>query len=136
MVHLIVGKKGTGKTKALLDRVHQAVENEHGNIVFINRGSRHMFDLSHDVRLIDAEELGIDTFCAFEGFIKGILSQNYDITHIFVDSLFKIVQDDYAALPEFIGCLEKIAEGSPLNFTITISADRSELPDAVEEYIA
>lgn len=136
MVHLIVGRKGTGKTKALLDRVNEAVQNEHGNIVFINRGQRHMFDLSHDVRLIDADQLGIDTFCAFEGFIKGILSQNYDITHIFVDSLFKIVSDDYAGLPEFFGRLEKIAEGNALSFTITISADREELPEAVEEYIA
>lgn len=136
MVHLIVGRKGTGKTKALLDRVNEAVQNEHGNIVFINRGQRHMFDLSHDVRLIDADQLGIDTFCAFEGFIKGILSQNYDITHIFVDSLFKIVSDDYAGLPEFIGRLEKIADGNALSFTITISAGREELPEEVEEYIA
>lgn len=136
MVHLIVGKKGTGKTKALLDRVHEAVEKEHGSIVFVNSGQRHMFDLSHDVRLIDAAELGIDSYCAFEGFIKGILSQNYDISHIFVDSLYKIVRDDYAGLPEFIERLNQVAEGSGLSFTITISADQTELPDAVEAYIA
>lgn len=135
MVKLIVGKKGSGKTKAMLEIVNNAVDVEHGNVVFIARENRHMFDINHGARLVDVAEGGIADFSEFRGFIKGIMSQNYDITHIFIDSLLKIVanSDDLAA---FVGELDSICKGNDIKFTITLSAEKEELPEEILKYIA
>ena len=135
MVNLIVGKKGTGKTKMMLDRVNEAINTAHGNIVFINSGDRHKLQLNYAIRLIDSSEYAIKTYREFICFLNGALSQNYDITHIFVDSLFKVVDDDIKRLDEFVDELDKIAKDKNINFTITISADKSELPEKVYGYI-
>lgn len=136
MINLIVGKKGTGKTKMMLDSVNSAVNSEHGNIVFINSGDRHVYQLNYAVRLIDSSEYSIKTYREFICFLNGALSQNYDITHIFIDSLFKVVNDDIENLKDFIGKIDKIATEKNINFTITISADKSELPEDVYKFIA
>ena len=135
MVKLIVGKKGSGKTKAMLDSVNNAVDVEHGNVVFIARENRHMFDINHGARLVDVAEGGIADFSEFRGFIKGIMSQNYDITHIYIDSILKIVADG-AGLVNFVNTLDDICKGNDIKFTITISADKSELPAEIEKFIA
>ncbi len=135
MVNLIVGKKGSGKTKAMLDTVALALNNENGDIVFINHGDRHIYHLNHSVRLIDIEEYGIKTFSEFKSFINGALSQNYDISHIFIDSLFKVVPEGHDGLADFVNELGKISDDYAVDFTITISADKSELPESVYEYI-
>ncbi|MBC8596579.1 twitching motility protein PilT [Qingrenia yutianensis] len=135
MVNLIVGKKGTGKTKMMLDRVNEAIDTAHGNVVFINSGDRHVYQLNYAVRLIDAAEYAIKTYNEFICFINGALSQNYDITHIFVDSLFKVVDDDIKGLDGFIEKIDKIAKDKNINFTITVSAAKSELPEKVYGYI-
>lgn len=136
MINLIVGKKGTGKTKMMLDSVNSAVNSEHGNIVFINSGDRHVYQLNYAVRLIDSSEYSIKTYREFICFLNGALSQNYDITHIFIDSLFKVVNDDIENLKDFIDKIDKIATEKNINFTITISADKSELPEDVYKFIA
>ncbi len=135
MIKLIVGKKGSGKTKALIDGVNEALKTENGNIVFICNGDRHILDINHSIRLIDVENTDTETFRIFKAFICGILSQNYDITSLFIDSLFKIVPDDKDNLADFISDLDKIAEDSNVKFTICISADKSELPEAIYKYI-
>lgn len=135
MVNLIVGKKGTGKTKTMLDKVNEAINTAHGNIVFINSGDRHTLQLNYAIRLIDSSEYAIKTYREFICFLNGALSQNYDITHIFVDSLFKVVNDEKEKLGEFIDEIDKIAKDKNINFTITVSADKSELPEAVYGYI-
>lgn len=134
MVKLIVGKKGSGKTKAMLDSVNNAVDIEHGNVVFIARENRHMFDVKNGVRLVDVAEGGIANFCEFRGFIKGIMSQNYDITHIYIDSLLKIVAKE-DGLVDFVNTLDEICKDNDIKFTITISADKSELPAEIDKYI-
>jgi len=134
MVKLIVGKKGSGKTKAMLESVNSAVDIEHGNVVFIARENRHMFDINHGARLVDVAEGGIADFSEFRGFIKGIMSQNYDITHIFIDSILKIVADG-DGLDNFINTLDGICKDNNIKFTITISADKSELPEGIYKYI-
>jgi len=88
MVKLIVGKKGTGKTKALIDGINESINTEHGDIVFICNGDRHILDVNHSIRLIDVKDFDTEDFRVFKSFINGILSQNYDITSIFIDSLF------------------------------------------------
>lgn len=135
MVKLIVGKKGSGKTKAMLDSVNNAVDVEHGNVVFIARENRHMFDINHGARLVDVAEGGMADFSEFKGFIKGIMSQNYDITHIYIDSMLKIVSDA-SGLVNFVDTLDEICKGNDIKFTISISADKSELPAEIEKFIA
>lgn len=135
MVKLIVGKKGSGKTKAMLDSVNNAVDIEHGNVVFIARENRHMFDVKNGVRLVDVAEGGMADFSEFRGFIKGIMSQNYDITHIYIDSMLKIVASD-EGLVDFADTLDEICKSNDIKFTITISADKSELPEEIHKYIA
>ena len=135
MVKLIVGKKGSGKTKAMLDSVNNAVDIEHGNVVFIARENRHMFDINHGARLVDVKEGGMADFNEFRGFIKGIMSQNYDITHIYIDSVLKIVASE-EGLACFVNDLDDICAGNDIKFTMTISADKSELPEEIFKYIA
>ncbi len=136
MVNLIVGKKGSGKTKAMLDTVALALSNENGDIVFINHGDRHIYHLNHSIRLIDIEEYGVKTFSEFKCFLNGALSQNYDISHIFIDSLFKVVPEGHDELAGFINDISAISDEYAVDFTITISADKEELPEAVYEYIS
>lgn len=135
MVKLIVGKKGSGKTKAMLDSVNNAVDIEHGNVVFIAREGRHIFDVKGGVRLVDVAEGGIADFVEFKGFIKGIMSQNYDITHIYIDSILKIAASDNG-LVDFVNALDDICKDNDIKFTISISADKSELPEEIYGFIA
>ncbi len=136
MVKLIVGKKGTGKTKILLDTVDKAVGNAHGNIVFIGANLDHVHNLDREVRLINAKEYDIVTYREFICFLKGATSQNYDISHIFIDGVFKIIDAKLEGLEGFIDGIKGIAEASNIEFTISLSADASELPEALKELIA
>ena len=136
MVKLIIGKKGSGKTKELINDVHEAISVENGNIVFICNGDRHVLDLNHSVRLIDVAEFDTQDYRIFKSFVNGVLSQNYDITSVFIDSLFKIVPDDADNLPKFIDDLDTISEDRGIKFTVCISAEKNELPEAVYKYIA
>ena len=136
MVKLIVGKKGTGKTKALIEGIHNSINSENGDIVFICNGDRHILDIDHSIRLIDVTDFDTADYRVFKSFINGILSQNYDITSIFIDSLFKIVPDDMDNLTIFINDLNEMSEKSNVKFTVCISADKSELPEGIYSYIA
>ena len=135
MIKLVIGKKGSGKTKTMLDAIAQAVKDENGNVIFVCNSNRHMLEVPYEVRLVDVSNADTETFRLFKAFIMGMLSQNYDISHIFVDSLFKVVPDDKDGLADFIEKLEKISEDANVKFTICISADASELPENVCKYI-
>ena len=135
MIKLIVGKKGSGKTKAMLDSISAAVNSENGNVIFVCNSDRHMLEVTHDARLVNVSDADTETYRLFKSFIDGMLSQNYDITHIFIDSLFKIVPDDKDGLADFVDGLEKISNECNTKFTICISADKSELPDSIHKYI-
>lgn len=135
MIKLIIGKKGSGKTKELINDVHESVNVENGNIIFICNGDRHVLDLNHSVRLIDVAEFDTSDYRVFKSFINGVLSQNYDITSVFIDSLFKIVPGDSDNLVQFIDDLDVISEDRSIKFTICISADKEELPDGICKYI-
>ncbi len=135
MIKLVVGKKGSGKTKTMLDAIAQAVKDESGNVIFVCNSNRHMLEVTHAARLVDVSNADTETFRLFKAYIMGMLSQNYDISHIFVDSLFKIVPDDNDALADFVSELEEISNNSNVKFTICISADKSELPDSIHKYI-
>ena len=133
MINLIPGKKGTGKTKILVDAIKKDAENATGNVVCIERGMQLTYDLPHNVRLADAEEYGINSFDSFYGFVAGLMAGNYDIQEVFVDGILKIGGRDYDALGNM---LEKVAVlTKDVNVTFTVSADVDELPAKVKAFI-
>ena len=91
MIRVIVGKKGSGKTKQVIEMINSAVDTEHGNVVCIEKGEKLMLDISHKIRLVEASDYDIADYAAMKGFISGLYAGNYDITHIFTDSLTKII---------------------------------------------
>ena len=91
MIRVIVGKKGSGKTKQVIEMINSAVDTEHGNVVCIEKGEKLMLDISHKIRLVEASDYDIADYTAMKGFISGLYAGNYDITHIFIDSLTKII---------------------------------------------
>lgn len=134
MVKLLIGKKGTGKTKSLIEQVNNASSVAKGDVVFIsNNTSAAMFDISRNVRMTDTTDFDIVNYSEFEGFICGIISGNYDITNIFVDGLFKIVKsDDLDGLDTFLTRLEKISAKFDISFVLSLSIDANDAPDYVK----
>ena len=120
MINLIPGKKGTGKTAT-------------GNVVCIERGMKLTYDIPHKVRLVDAEEYGINSFDAFYGFVAGMLAGNYDIQQVYVDGILKIGGRDYEALGDMIEKLAMLAKD--IKIVLTVSADVDELPAKVKAFI-
>lgn len=135
MINVIIGEKGTGKTARLIDAVHTAEKAATGSVVFINKGKRHVLDLSHNVRLVDTEEYGVATYDAFYGFVCGILSQNYDIAHIFIDSITKIVNDDMVALESFLDKINVVAEQNNAEIQIILSMNPADASDGIKKYV-
>ncbi|MBQ7303164.1 MAG: hypothetical protein IJW89_06240 [Clostridia bacterium] len=124
MITLILGKKGSGKTKRLMDMCAKATADSKGNVVFIEKDNTLTYDLSHQTRLVAADEYGIVGFDAFYGFIAGMCAGNYDITDIFVDSTLKI-GGDIAGLEAFVENLSKLQN---VNLVLSVSADKAEIP--------
>lgn len=140
MVQLIVGNKGSGKTKTLINLVNAAAQDSKGNVVCIERGDSLKFDLSYHIRLIDIKEYRISGLDAYYGFIAGLLAGNYDITEIFGDATFKILcgkdTKDVEALASFVEKIDELTkEGGP-NITLTVSSDAADLPERISGYIA
>jgi len=135
MVKGIMGVKGTGKTKQMIELMNKAVETEHGNVVAIERGPKLTFDLSYKIRLIDAADYELTTFAHLKGFIGGIYASNFDITHVFIDSLGKIVPGASDSDVEgFLDWLDVFSEKNHVKFTVTISADASLASDGIKKY--
>lgn len=132
MVKIILGKKGSGKTKVLLEAVNQGVSNTDGNVVFIDNSNDHSFQLGHSVRLINALNYKIDSTEKFVGFIGGILAGNYDITDIYVDAILRIVGRDYDKLGAMLEEINAISEN--VTIMLTISADDSDLPESITKF--
>lgn len=135
MINVIIGEKGTGKTARLIEAVHTAEQAATGSVVFINKGNRHVLDLSHKVRLVNTEEYGISNYDDFYGFVCGILSQNYDIAHIFIDSITKIVNDDVKALEAFLSKISSVAENSNAEIQIILSMNPADASDEIKKYV-
>ena len=134
MLKLITGKKGTGKTKILMDMINKAVKNTSGNVVCIEKGAKLTYDIDHSVRLVDTEHYGVDSYDKFYGFVAGMLAGNYDIKEVFVDSILKIGGQDFDSLADMLVKLDNLS-GSEVELVFTVSADASELPDYIKKYI-
>lgn len=135
MVQLIVGKKGKGKTKQLLDKVNADIKAANGNIVYLDKSAKHMHELDNKVRLINVTEYGIENADQFVGFINGIISQDYDLEQMFFDSFLKIAHLEGEDITSIIARLTKLSETTKINFVLSISMDESELPEEVKQYI-
>ncbi|HAH78081.1 MAG TPA: hypothetical protein DCL64_01015, partial [Ruminococcaceae bacterium] len=130
---LIVGRKGTGKTKRLVEHANEAVEKSSGNVVVIEKGSNLTYDISHGARLINIESYGIQGADALGGFLCGICAGNYDVTDIFVDSTFKIIGQDMKVLTAFVEKMNRLSALADTKITLLISADQSALPEEIRK---
>jgi hypothetical protein len=134
MIKLITGKKGTGKTKILIDNINDAVKSTNGNLVCIEKGDNIRRSISFRVRWCDTESFAIEGADAFYGFVAGMLAGNYDIKDVFVDGILKIVGKDYDVLGSLFEKLDKLT-GEEATIVFTVSADDSELPESVKQFI-
>ncbi len=135
MIRVIMGKKGSGKTKQMIEMINSAVQTEHGNVVCIERGNKLTFDIHYQIRLVESSQYDIANYTALKGFISGLYAGNYDITHIFIDSLTKIVGGECGLETEnFLDWLNKFGEKHNIKFTITISDDESLATEGIKKY--
>jgi hypothetical protein len=135
MVKLLMGLKGSGKTKQLIKLVNTAVDNEHGDIVFIDRSSKLTYDIPHKVRLIDASQYEFGGYDFIKGFLSGLYSANYDITHIFIDGVLQLIGRDIDSDAEdFFRWCESFGKKEHIKFTMSVSADISKATEKIREY--
>ena len=136
MVELIVGKKGKGKTKVLLDRVNGAVKEANGSIVYLDKSTKHMYELNNKVRLIDVSSYPLKNADEFVGFICGIISQDHDLEQIYLDSFLKVSKLEDADVTDTLDQLDKIGEKYGFSIVVSISLDKEEIPEALQDKIA
>ncbi len=135
MVQLIVGNKGKGKTKQMLEKVNQAVLSAKGNICYLDVSTKNMYELNNKVRLINISEYLIGSADEFTGFISGIISQDHDLEQMYLDGLLKIDCLETKDVASVVTKLDKISKAFNVDFVVSLSMDESELPDAVKSYI-
>lgn len=135
MVQLIVGVKGTGKTKALINEVNRAAKESHGAVVCVEYGRKLTYDIQYQARLVDAKDYAINNASALYGFVCGILAANYDVTELFIDSGLKICQDDITAFEEFILKTDKITGKNNIKCIITASIAPENIPSSIASLI-
>jgi len=136
MIKVLIGKKGTGKTKTLIENVNNAINIANGDIVFISNDiKRHMYDISHRVRMVDTSEFEIENYDEFYGFVCGIISNNFDISNIYIDSIYKIVGHKEDDMAKFFTLIERLAAKFNVSFYFTISISPGEAPDYIKKYV-
>lgn len=136
MVRVIMGVKGTGKTKQMIELINAAAKNEAGSVVCIEHGSKLTYDIHYQIRLIEAKEYALTSFDMLKGFISGLHAGNYDITQVFVESLTKLVNvsAEDPQVEHFLDWLNDFGEKNGIKFTVTISADTALASEGVKKY--
>lgn len=139
MIQVILGAKGSGKTKRLIDLTNGALKEEHGNIIFIDDDKRYMYDLRHEIRFVDASEYPAVHKCAaheFLGFLCGMLSADFDLTLIVVDAFKKLVRTelDSDEMRDFFAQLDKLSEAHNCRFVISVSSAKEDVPEFIARY--
>ena len=135
MVQVIYGKKGSGKTKRLIDLANEAVKEEQGDVLFIDDDNRYIFDLRHEIRFINAGDYVVRSAQMFGGFICGLLAQNFDTRVIFVDAFLKLVQDDIRGLGWLFEMLDKTCQEHSVRLVISCSGAEEEAPEFMQKYL-
>ena len=129
MVQIIVGVKGKGKTKRLLEMANEAVKNAKGTVVYLDKSAKHMYELSNKIRLINVNDYEIMSSDGFTGFVSGIISQDHDLETMFLDSFLKLANLEGGDITPVIDALEKIGEKYNVNFVLSVSMDAADLPE-------
>ena len=132
MVTLIIGKKGSGKTKKLIQLANEAVAKSSGNVVVIEKGAGLTYDVTHKARLVDTDVYGVKGYEMHLGFISGICAGNYDVTDIFVDSTFKIAPSGVNGIEGFVSSLNALSDESGAHITLLVSSAEGELPKGLK----
>ncbi len=136
MVRLIMGANGAGKTKQLIELIHTSVDAESGSVVCIEPKGDMTYDISYNVRLINAGEYDVDSFDCLRGFLCGLYAGNYDISHVFLDNLCKIAgSTDLPSVEKFLNWLDRFSERNGVKFTVTISASEDIATEGMRQYI-
>ncbi len=135
MIHVIMGLKGSGKTKKLIDAIHTAVDSAAGDVVCIEYGKKLTYDVTYKVRLVDSKEYGIRSCEMHKGFLSGLHAGNFDITNVFIDNLYKTIGSDRAAAEDFVAWCAKFASDNGMEITMTISDDPAEMPESIKQYL-
>ena len=136
MVRLIMGANGAGKTKQLIELIHTSVESESGSVVCIEPKGDMTYDVSYNVRLVNAGEYNVDSFDCLRGFLCGLYAGNYDISHVFVDNLAKIVgSSSLSEVENFLHWLDRFSERNSVKFTVTLSMDEGTATEGMKSYM-
>ena len=135
MIHVIMGLKGTGKTKKLIDAINSAVAEAHGDVVCIEYGKKLTYDINYRARLVDSKEYGINNLDMLKGFLSGLHAGNFDITNVYIDNLYKTIGTDRAAGEAFITWCAAFAETNSMNITVTVSDDPAEASEEIKKYL-
>ena len=135
MINVIMGLKGSGKTKKLIDAINAAVAEANGDVVCIEYGRKLTYDVTYKVRLVDSKEYGINSPAMLKGFLSGLHAGNFDITNVFIDNLYKTIGDDKAAGEDFVAWCAKFAADNNMEITISITEDPAQASEAVKQYM-
>ena len=135
MIQIIMGLKGSGKTKKLIDSINAAVATAQGDVVCIEYGKKLTYDVNYRARLVDSQEYGITSLDMLKGFLSGLHAGNFDITNVYIDNLYKTIGTDRAAGEDFILWCAKFAEANNMNITITVSDDPAGASEEVKKYL-
>ena len=136
MVQLIIGNKGKGKTKYLLEKVNSEVKEILGNICYLDKSTKHMFELNNKVRLINVSDFSIENTDQFIGFISGIISQDHDLEQMYFDSFLKVAHLEGKDITDTIRKIQKISDKFGVNFYLSLSIDEADVPEELKELIA
>lgn len=135
MIHVIMGLKGSGKTKKLIDSINDAVKNANGDVVCIEYGKKLTYDVSHRARLVDSKEYAINNLDMLKGFLSGLHAGNFDITHVYIDNLYKTIGNDRGNGEAFILWCADFAEANNMEITVTVSDDPALASEDVKHYL-
>ena len=135
MIRVIMGLKGSGKTKKLIDSIHETLEHASGDVVCIEYGKKLTYDVTYKVRMVDSQEYGIRSAEMLKGFLSGLHAGNFDITNVFIDNLYKTIGKDVAAAEDFITWCATFAANNNMNITMTVSEDPANVSDEVKKYL-
>ncbi len=137
MIQIIFGKRGSGKTKRIIDLANESIKEQKGDVLFVDDDNRYMFDLRHEIRFINAGEYGIHGPERFMGFINGIMAGNFDVGLVFIDAFLRLLEcdkPDIFKLQPFFVELEELSSRCNVNFVISLSEDADLVPDDIRKY--
>ena len=135
MINVIMGLKGSGKTKKLIDSINAAVAEANGNVVCIEYGKKLTYDVNYRVRLVDSKEYGIASLEMLKGFLSGLHAGNFDITHVYIDNLYKTIGSNPANGEAFVVWCAEFAKANNMEITVSISDDPANASEAMKQYL-